>query len=100
MRASDLIGQIAHQPGGTALGRVADILVRVEPDGTHTVYAVLVGDRRRFRLFGYERPEITGPWPITQLARTLQGPLREIALEDIVLPDRTEPGNTGSVSDG
>jgi len=71
-RASDLIGQPAHGP-----------------DGTPTVYAVLVSNRRhRLRLFGYERPETTGPWPINRLAKALQGPLHEIPLEDIILPGK------------
>ena len=42
-----------------------------------TVYAVLVSERNRLRLFGYDRPETTGPLPITRLAKALQGPLRE-----------------------
>jgi hypothetical protein len=88
MRASDLIGQPVHGPDGTVLGRVADLLARTGPDGTPTVYAVLVSNRRhRLRLFGYERPETTGPWPINRLAKALQGPLREIPLGDIVLPE-------------
>jgi hypothetical protein len=86
MRASDLIGHIVHRPDGTALGRVADIIARTGPDGTYTVEAVLVSNRRRLRLFGYERPEITGPWIIAKLAAALQGPLTEIPLGDIALP--------------
>jgi hypothetical protein len=87
MRASDLVGQIARGRDGTAFGRVAEVLAGVEPDGTYTVYAVLVSARhRRLRLFGYERPETTGPRLITQLAKALQGPLREIPIRDIVLP--------------
>ena len=89
MRASDLIGHPARTPDGTVLGRIADVLARPEPDGTFTVYAVLVSDRRRLRLFGYERPEITGPWVIARLARALQGPLQQIPLDDIALPDET-----------
>ena len=93
MRASDLLGQPAHGPDGTGFGRVADILARAEPDGTYTVYAVLVSDRRRLRLFGYERPETTGPWPINRLAKALQGPLHEIPIEDIDLPGSDASGN-------
>ena len=88
MRASDLIGHPAYRPDGTHLGRIADVLARTEPDGTWTVYAVLVSNRRRLRLFGYERPEITGPRLIALLAKALQGPVREIPLDDVALPTR------------
>jgi hypothetical protein len=87
MRASDLIGHPARRPDKTIIGQIAEILVHTEPDGTPTVYAVLVSNRRRLRLFGYERPEITGPWVIARLATALQGPLREIPITDIALPD-------------
>ena len=87
MRASDLIGRPARRPEGTVFGRIADVLADREPDGTWTVYAVLVSNSQRLRLFGYERPEITGPWIIARLASALQGPLDEIPIADIGLPN-------------
>jgi hypothetical protein len=87
MRASDLIGQPARRPDGTVLGRIADIHAHPESDGTYTVRAVLISKRRQLRLFGYQRPEITGPWIIARLAKALQGPLREIPIADIALPN-------------
>jgi hypothetical protein len=91
MRASNLIGQPARTPDGKVFGRIADVLARPEPDGTYTVHTVLVSNRRQLRLFGYERPEITGPRIIAFLAKKLQGPLREIPLNDITLPGGATP---------
>jgi hypothetical protein len=91
MRASDLIGQPARRPDGTTLGRIADILARPTTAGGYQVYAVLVSRRRHLRLFGYERPEITGPWIIAKLSAALQGPIREIPIDDLALPTTDRP---------
>lgn len=83
MRASDLIGQTATDSSGRALGRVADLICRPDPDGRPRVHSVLIVPRRRGRLFGYEREGIQGPWLIEQFARWLHRGAREIPWSEV-----------------
>lgn len=84
MLASELLGRRARRPDGTDLGRIVDIHGRVEVDGSITITSVVVSGRPHLRLFGYERPEIRGPWLIAALARALQGTLREVPIDQII----------------
>ncbi len=72
MRAGDLIGQTAYRPDGTALGRIADLVVK--PDGPHRrprVVAAVVTPRHRGRMFGFDRSEVRGPALLRAIARFL-----------------------------
>jgi hypothetical protein len=84
MRAGDYLGRRAYDADGRLLGWIQDLLVTGPPDEYPVVTHVLIC-RRRTRLFGYEREEINGPWVIEQLARWIQGPVRQLPLSDIQL---------------
>jgi hypothetical protein len=86
MLASDLLGARVRDRHGNDLGTVADIQATVDTDGAIMLTHVLTSRRRHLRLFGYERPEIHGPWIIARLARAVQGPLRRTPIQNIDLP--------------
>src|SRR5689334_14118142 len=71
LRSADLIGRRAYDRSGGYLGRVADLVVSRAADGGWRLSEVLVTRRLWVRLFGYERDEQTGPWPLEALARRL-----------------------------
>jgi hypothetical protein len=83
MLASQLLGARVRDRNGTPLGTVVDLRASVSPDGAIVVTDVLTSRRRRLRLFGYERPEIRGPWIIARLARAVQGPLRSVPIGEV-----------------
>ena len=85
MLASDLLGARVRHPHGTDLGTVVDLQATIDSDGAIVLTHVLTSRRRHLRLFGYERPEIQGPWIIAKFARAVQGPLRRTPIEDIDL---------------
>ncbi len=71
LRSADVIGRPAYDLSGGYLGRVADLVVTRGADGRWELSEVLVTRRLWVRLFGYERDEQTGPWPLEPLARWL-----------------------------
>jgi sporulation protein YlmC with PRC-barrel domain len=83
MRASDLLGMIAYDTDGRRLGRIADLITDVAPDGAPVVRAVLVAPNRRVRLLGYERDEMSRPWLIDRIARWVHRDLREVAWHEL-----------------
>ena len=84
MLVSDYLGRKAYDRDGHEIGRIEDLIVTAPPDDYPVITHVLIC-RRRTRLFGYERQEITGPWIIEKLARWIQGPVRELPLAEIRL---------------
>lgn len=92
MLASDLLGARVRDRHGADRGTVVDLQATIDADGTIVLTHVLTSRRRHLRLFGYERPEIQGPWIIARLARAVQGPLRRTPIEEVDLPDA--PGLT------
>jgi sporulation protein YlmC with PRC-barrel domain len=86
MLASDFLGRVVHDRSGRELGRVADLITRVGPDGVPRVTGVLITPRWRGRLLGYERPGVQGPWLLERLARWLHRGTREIPWDEIRWP--------------
>jgi hypothetical protein len=68
-RAGALIGRRAYDRAGNDLGRIADLIVDRQPDGSLRVTQVVVARRPWGRLLGYEREQVTGPWLLQTLAR-------------------------------
>ncbi|WP_410631570.1 PRC-barrel domain-containing protein [Amycolatopsis sp. cmx-4-83] len=85
MRASDLLGTIAYDPQGRRLGRIADLITSVDPDGATVIRAVLVAPKRRVRLLGYERNDMSRPWVIDRIAKWVHRDLREVSWNDVHL---------------
>ncbi|WP_410595554.1 PRC-barrel domain-containing protein [Amycolatopsis sp. lyj-23] len=83
MRASDLLGSTAYDTQGRPLGRIADLITEVDSTGAPVILAALIAPRRRVRLLGYERKEMSRPWVIDRIARWLHRDLREIAWADL-----------------
>jgi hypothetical protein len=87
MRASDLLGRVAYDAEGNQLGWIADLVVMGAPDDLPNITDVII-TRRRTRLFGYEREEISGPWIIERLATWLQGPAIQLPYSQLHLTKR------------
>ena len=86
MLASDLLGARVRDRQGQNPATVVDLQATFDAGGAIVITHVLTSRRRHLRLFGYERPEIRGPWIIAKLARAAQGPVRRIPIEDVDLP--------------
>ena len=78
MRMSDLQGRPVYDGSGNEIGRIADVLMRLDARGRPRAYAALVTPGRRGRLLGYEREGIQGPWLIERLAGWLHRGTTEI----------------------
>jgi len=72
VRSGDLIDQPAYDHADRYLGRVVDLAVEPDEDGTLRVVSVLVTRGWHGRLLGYERPEAHGPWLVEQLAHLIR----------------------------
>jgi hypothetical protein len=104
MRLSELLDAPVEDADGVAIGSVRD--VRLVEDGPlvdgfgHAlrVEGVLVGRRWQGIRLGFERAEVTGPWPLTSLFRRLEGRARFYAWEDVAAWEegavRLRPGAT------
>ncbi len=68
---ADLIGKVAYHRSGEYLGRVADVVMAPDPEGTWRVTHLVVSHPPWGRLLGYERDEETGPWLLVMLARRM-----------------------------
>jgi hypothetical protein len=86
-KASDLLGATAHDAQGRTLGTIDELICRPDASGVPRITEVLVSDRRRHRLLGYERPGIQGPWVLERLAGYLHRGARTIPWAEI---DHTE----------
>jgi sporulation protein YlmC with PRC-barrel domain len=68
---ADLIGRAVYHRSGAYLGRVADLVVAPDPEGTWRLTHLVVSRPPWGRLLRYERDEETGPWLLVVLARWL-----------------------------
>jgi hypothetical protein len=87
MRASDLLGAVAHDAAGNRLGRITELICRIDPDGTPRIHEVQISPGRRHRLLGYERPGIQGPWLLERIAGWLHRGTRTIPWSELRKPD-------------
>jgi len=71
LTTAELIGRPAYDRSGEYVGRVADVVVARDADGTWRLREVVVTAGPWGRLLGYEQPEETGPWLLVVLARWL-----------------------------
>ncbi|UQS25652.1 PRC-barrel domain-containing protein [Amycolatopsis thermalba] len=78
VRASRLLGRRVYDVRGRPLGKVTDLITRLDPLGRERTVAVLVTPRRRGRLLGYERTSQRGPVLLAWLAKVLHRGTREI----------------------
>ena len=93
MRAGDLINKVVYDKEGNTIGRVADLLAYPDSHGRLRITHVLVTPRWRGRLFGYERPGISGPWLIEWLARALHHGTRQVPWAQVRWhPPERQPG--------
>ncbi|GHF25620.1 hypothetical protein GCM10017786_69750 [Amycolatopsis deserti] len=78
VRASQLLGRRVYDSGGRPLGKVTDLITRLDEQEREQVVAVLVTPGRRGRLLGYERTSQRGPWLLAWLAAVLHRGTREV----------------------
>lgn len=71
VRAGALLGRTAYDRDGTALGRIADLIVDGDLKSGYQVTKVVIAGRPWGRLLGYERKQAAGPWLIQKLARAV-----------------------------
>jgi PRC-barrel domain len=71
VRAGRLIGRTAYDRAGNRLGTIADLIVDGDLENGLRVTKVVIARRPWGRLLGYERVQVTGPWLIHALARTV-----------------------------
>ena len=89
MKLSELLDAPVEDADGVAIGSVRD--VRLVQDGPRVegfghalrVEGVLVGRRWQGIRLGFERAEVTGPWPLTTLFRWLERRARFYRWEDV-----------------
>ncbi|WP_440902677.1 PRC-barrel domain-containing protein [Actinosynnema sp.] len=83
MLASELIGRTARDASGRPIGKVADLITRVDERGRPRVVAALITPGHRGRLLGYERPGIRLPKALEFLALALHRGAREVPWEEL-----------------
>ncbi|MDQ0380701.1 PRC-barrel domain-containing protein [Amycolatopsis thermophila] len=83
VRASELLGRRVYDERGRRLGKVTDLITRLDSLGQEQTVAVLVTPGRRGRLLGYERSSQRGPWLLAWLAAVLHRGTREVPWSEV-----------------
>ncbi|NIH79888.1 PRC-barrel domain-containing protein [Amycolatopsis viridis] len=83
VRAGQLLGRRVYDARGRKLGKVTDLITRLDADGQERTVAVLVSRGRRGRLLGYERSGQRGPWLLAWLAKVVHRGTREIPWSEV-----------------
>jgi len=83
MRASELLGRTAYAADGTPLGRVIDLLTQPDTDGQPRITHVVVSQRVRARLYGYEREGLQRPWVVEKLVSLVHRGITEVPIDQI-----------------